>query len=58
MLIQSFQNIPFYASTNSELSSELEREVDTKIVAFGREISFTICSFLGLDELHSVSERE
>lgn len=46
MLMQSFQNIPFYTSPNSELSSELEREVDTKTEAFDREIFFTICLFL------------
>lgn len=49
MLIQSFQNIPFYTSPNSDFLSELEGEVDTKIVAFGREIFFTIFLFLGLD---------
>lgn len=49
MLIQSFQNVPFYTSPTSGFPSELKREVDTKIVAFDREIFFAIYSCLGLD---------
>jgi len=48
MLIQSFENVPFYTVPNSEFSLELEKEVDTKIVGFDREVFFTIHMFLGL----------
>lgn len=45
MLIQSFQDVPFLKSPNSEFLSKLEREVDTKIVEFGKVVFFflTIC---------------
>lgn len=48
-MIQSVQNVPLYTSLTSGFPSKMEREADTRIMAFDREIFFAIYSCVGLD---------